>query len=416
MNDLNTLFFELIRVSIGTQDCLSHIPFDKEWQQLYEMAKKQSLVGVCFAGLQRVNAALPLVNERGEGSDGLKGLSGLSGSEGSKGNWARFGQEKVYDRIGMSKMLYLTWMGKAARIQLRNGVMNQQCAILCERFKEKGFRCCVLKGQGVAQLYYASPQPSPESEGVIKSHHSEGELEEASLAMLRQSGDIDLWIDAPKKDVVDWAMKVGITEEAGYLHVGVRCFKNTEVELHYRPTYLRSIRHNRRLQNFCESHKADWTERNGIVVPSWEFDVVYQLSHIYRHLFGLGIGMRQLMDYYWTLSSSPLKGENFDLQKTLKHFGLHDFAGAVMYVMREVFGLDERYMICTADEKRGQMLLKLVMQTGNFGHLDEKQKAARSTTAGNVMYKLRQWCELLRLYPEETLSAPLWNVVKRCMK
>ncbi len=87
-----------------------------------------------------------------------------------------------------------------------------------------------------------------------------------------------------------------------------------------------------------------------------------------------------------------------------------------MYVMREVFGMEEKYMICAVDEKRGRMLLSQVMQTGNFGKMDKVQKEARSTTAGSVKYKLSQWWELLKFYPEETLSAPLWALVRKIGK
>lgn len=45
---LNEIFFELIRVAIGTQDSLSRVPSAKAWKGLYDMAKKQSLVGVCL--------------------------------------------------------------------------------------------------------------------------------------------------------------------------------------------------------------------------------------------------------------------------------------------------------------------------------------------------------------------------------
>ena len=353
---LSSIFYQLIRVAIGTQETLSRLPKETEWGELFDMAVKQSLVGICFVGVHTL------------GADSDEG----------------------YVQIGMSGDLFFDWMGMAAQINMKNDVVNEQCVKLQKRLSADGLRSCLLKGQGVATLY--------------------GE----ELRGFRQSGDIDLWVDAPKKDVVDWAMNVGMTEKPGYLHVGASCFEDTAVELHYRPTYLRSFSHNRRLQQFCESHKGDWTERNGMTVPSWEFEVVYQLSHIYRHLFGLGVGLRQLMDYYFVLRASN-SNSNENLKRTLSLLGLYNFAEAVMYVMREVFGLDERYMICPVDEKRGQMLLKLVMQTGNFGHLDEKQKAARCTTAGSFKYKLRQWWELVRFYPEETLSAPLWRVINQWM-
>ena len=348
---MDSQFYQLIRVAIGTQEGLSRLPSNNEWKALYDMAKKQSLVGVCFAALQKILSISPLKGE----------------------DW------------NMPEMLYLTWMGMAAKIQQKNQTVDEQCAELQAKLSTDGLRSCILKGQGVASLY---------------SEH---------LLGLRQSGDIDVWLDAQKKDVVAWAQKVGMTEKPGYLHVGARCFDDTEVELHYRPTYMRSLRHNRRLQIFCESHRTDWTERNGMIVPSWEFDVVYQLSHIYRHLFGLGVGLRQLMDYYFVLCSS-YENDNENLKKTLSSLGLLNFAGAVMYVMREVFHLEEQYMICPVDEKRGQMLLEMVMQTGNFGHQDERQKEARSSAVGSLRYKMKQWWRLVKLYPEETLSAPVWTI------
>lgn len=384
--NIQQLFFELIQVAIGTRICLSRTQSEVEWGKLYSMSKKQSLVGVCFAAVQKL----------------------------------------IVQRQEPPEMLYLTWMGMAAKIQQRNEVVNRQCVALQKQLSAEGIASRVLKGQGVAQVY-------PE--------HLHG---------LRQCGDIDLWMIESKEMVVAWAEKIGVTESAGYLHVGARCFENTEVELHYRPTYCRCLWYNKRLQEFCEEHKDDWTERNGIVVPSWEFDVVYQLSHIYRHLFGLGIGLRQLMDYYFVLMSASQEDKKYSVKNavltktadsvssgsanpgnadgveetasakniknisdTLKHLGLYDFAGAVMYVLREVFHMKEQYMIVPVDERRGRALLRDVMQSGNFGHQDEKQREARSTAVGSLMYKAKQWWQLVRLYPAETLSAPVWTMYKR---
>lgn len=375
MKEMEKLFFELIRVAIGDAFCLSHTPTNAEWQMLYEMAKKQSLVGICFVGVQRLQM-----------------------------------QQQCPPEV-----LYLQWMGMAAKIQQRNEVVNRQCAELAERLKLKGYRCCILKGQGVASLYRLQNQGDSSTAGSGPAVDKSKEI----LATLRQSGDIDLWVDTPKEKVVTLAEKMGITEKAGYLHVGTK-FKGVDVELHYRPTYMRNPSHNRRIQEWCGAHndfKSLKLNAEGleIVVPSDEFNVVYLLSHIYRHLFGAGIGLRQLMDYYFVLINANCRelSANCSVNSILKSLGLFDFAGAVMYVLQVVFGMDEQYMICKPDEKRGKELLWHVMQTGNFGKMDKEQKVARQSLFGTMAYKVRQWWLLLRYYPSETIWSPYWAIVNR---
>lgn len=107
---MNRLFFDLIKVSIGKAGCLSHSPNADEWSELYAMAKKQSLVGVCFAGVQRL-------------------------------------QQQQQEP---PEMLYLTWMGMAAKIQQRNEAVNRQCVDLQKRLAADGFRNCVLKDKVLA--------------------------------------------------------------------------------------------------------------------------------------------------------------------------------------------------------------------------------------------------------------------------
>ena len=116
---IEQLFFELISVAIGSSNNLSHTPSADNWSKLYKMAKIQSLVGISFAGVQR------LVDSEKE------------------------------DYCGMTELQYLTWMGMAAKIQQRNEVVNKQCVGLQKLLATDGLRSSIVKGQGVA-LYLES--------------------------------------------------------------------------------------------------------------------------------------------------------------------------------------------------------------------------------------------------------------------
>ena len=50
------LFFELIRIALGRQDSFSHTPSEKEWYELFEEAKNQTLLGVLYDGLCKLSA------------------------------------------------------------------------------------------------------------------------------------------------------------------------------------------------------------------------------------------------------------------------------------------------------------------------------------------------------------------------
>lgn len=185
---MNGLFFELIRVALGNADRLSHKPKPKEWQMLYDMAKKQSLVGICFAGVHR------LVNSEKE------------------------------DYYGMPEMLYLTWLGMAAKIQQRNEVVNHRCLDLQRMLLNDEITNCVLKGQGIAKLY--------------------GE----HLCHLRQSGDIDVWCDGGRERIYKYSMdKLGEISGVNYHHIHFPVFEDTEVEMHIYPSFLSSSLRNKRL-------------------------------------------------------------------------------------------------------------------------------------------------------------------------
>lgn len=344
MNEINTLFFELIQVALGVRVCLSHSPTDKEWKMLYDIAKKQSLVGVCFAGVQRLQT----------------------------------------QRQEPPEMLYLTWMGMAAKIQQRNEVLNLQCTELQYILKAENIRSCVLKGQSVAGYY------------------------DTCLLNLRQSGDIDVWLDGSREEIMKYVNNISPTNEVRWLHTQMKVYDNTDVEVHFLPSYLECPWQDKALQNFFDGERGacftccKCTDR---------FNQVFILAHAFRHLFGEGIGLRQLMDYYFVLKNSRGRLSREECAEVMKATGMYRFAKAVMWIVQAVFGLEEEYLLCEASEKDGRFLLDEVMQSGNFGHQDERVKH----TAGEGAF-LRFWritlynCRVIRFSPWIVVCSPFWRL------
>lgn len=317
------------------------------------------------------------------------------------------GIERLSGESRMPKPFTLQWYALAQQIENRNRLLNQRCIELQEMFAEEGFATILLKGQGNALMY-----PNP---------------------LLRQPGDIDIWVlskDRNKKFDVNRILeflnsKIDIKKQIiGYHHVEFPIFDDVEVEVHWRPSWRSSPLYNYRLQKWFRNHSGyteskELSDRKGkIIVPSWEFNVVYQLQHMFLHIFQEGLGLRQVMDYYYLLKSD-VRSLKSDLFSTLKYLGLRKFAGAVMYVMREVFLLDEQSMIAPVDEKRGKFLLNEIMQSGNFGQSDIRNEELRKKRGiSRSIARLKRQYRFLRDYPHETLCAPfqVYHVIWRKLK
>lgn len=324
MSEITTLFFELIRVSLGTQASLSHLPSEAEWNELFDMAVKQSLVGICFVGLQNLGA---------DSDDG-------------------------FARIGMSGDLYFNWMGMAAQINMKNELVNRQCVEVQQMIENAGFRTFIMKGQGNAVLY----NPSED------------------LSLFRQSGDIDIYLEGGFKKVNDFVQKTCPTNQINELEIHYHCLEDTEVEIHYRPFFMRNPIKNARLQRFFkeamrfDNKLALPNDAGKINVPTAEFNLVHQMVHIYHHLITEGVGMRQLMDYYFLLRSVPsfdfTQEPSLKVQDVIHCLGLDRFASALMWVLGYVFGLQGEYMLWKPCEDDGRLLLEEIERSGNFGHHD----------------------------------------------
>lgn len=324
---MNQLFFELIQVAIGTRTCLSHTPSKGEWAELYAMSKKQSLVGICFSAVQKLTQNLDPRTQN------------------------------------LDKVQYLTWMGMAAKIQQRNEVVNRQCADLQKRISADGFRSYIMKGQAVGTLYTST-----------------GSAQVQSLAGLRQSGDIDVYLEGGLDKILAYAKSIGKTDGVNELEMHVEVFLDTEVEFHYRPMVLRDPFKNRRLQQYFDENAAIQFENTVLLdkekglkikAPTNTFNLVHQLVHIYLHFITGGVGLRQLMDYYFVLKACQIVDQSEGLE-VIHQIGLDRFAGGLSWVLNHVFALPQEYSYWAMNEDDGRVLLNEIMISGNFGHTDER--------------------------------------------
>ena len=429
---MNELFFELIRVAIGTQERLSRVPSKKEWGRLFKIAERQRLLGICFYGVKKVaspiydNEAYPQYDNEASPQPSPEG--------------------KGESKISIPGELYDYWLGTAALIQQQNQKVNKRCVEVCNKLQEAGFKCSILKGQGIAQLYNEGRRTKDERQD-----------ESNCLGIFRQSGDIDVWVDGGMKKAMAWAKKEYGNVKFDYINAHLPIYKDTEVELHWRVQFLDNLWKNKNLQKWVEENKEellntteDLPDGAGCLpVPSPTFNSFYVLLHCYHHMFSEGLGLRQVMDYYFVLQSrrptpTPSLHSEGNLETTLKECGMLKFAKAMMWVLMHVFeyindhdndndndgkadddeerrtknedtkdNWRERYpwMIVEPDEKEGRFLLKELMLDGNMGHFDKRiKKGSKNKKIQSVWANLQHSLHVAKHYPSESFWSPIWII------
>jgi len=226
-----------------------------DWRQLYTFTSRQALLGFCFDGIERLTK---------EFSEELK-------------------------QNPMGRDLLMTWMGAAQQIRRQNMKVNAVAGKLYSKFREDGLRCSILKGQGNALMY-----PNPYS---------------------RTPGDIDVWIDASRERIMEYAQKkFELGDDIRLQHLETS-LDGVPVELHFFPCSMNNPIYHARLQKWFRrnadlqcSHIVRLPDGAGdIAIPTAAFNVIYQLTHLYHHFFDEGIGMRQIIDYYYVVSMLNVK-------------------------------------------------------------------------------------------------------------
>lgn len=355
MSSINILLYELIQVSIGCRLCLSHTPSEDEWNQLYGLSKKHALLGVCFYGVHLLNTREQLIN--------------------------------------LSSRLKMQWLAVAMQIQQRNEIVNQRCLQLHYLIRDAGYKSIILKGQGIAQLY--------------RSRVSDGNLNE--LSEYRQSGDIDVWMDATQDEVIQFVAKQKYTEEFDEKHIHFDYFDDVPVELHWIPVKKWNPRWNKILKEYFDLEKDRQFQRlsNEVCYPTLDFQLVHQLLHVMGHFISGGVGLRQIMDLYFAQIScvTQMPDRVPDVLRLFKRMNLSKFVSALQWVLCEVFQLKNdarQLLICAPDEREGKILLREIEASGNLGHFSSQNKIFGRNFLVRFWIK---WKRKLKLIRFDTLGA-----------
>lgn len=341
-----TLFQELIQISLGQRKTFSQKLTDNDWSELYKEAQRQSLVGVLLTGVETAIAS---------GEDKPKFL--------------------------------MSWIAQVMALEKRNLLLNARCREITEIFNKQGQRTCVLKGQGVAMLY-----PNP---------------------LRRQSGDIDLWVEGNRGDIYKTLKARWKVGETVIHHADVEIFKDTPTEIHFIPSFTYSPFLYRKYKKFfkrgADRQFANYDKTVGFAYPTPEFNAVYSLMHIFHHVLHEGIGLRQLLDYYYILRSLD-KEQRGQVFEEMRNLDLDKFAEAVMYVELQMFGLEPEFLLCKANERLGKQLLAEIELAGNFGKYDKRnQHVNRKSRMDVYLHNVKRNFVFFKFAPSEVLWAPIWK-------
>lgn len=349
------LFFEFIRIALGEQEAFSHIPSTKEWRELFEEANRQTLLGVLYGGLCKLPA----------------------------------------DQKPPRQML-IDWHASVQKIICDNKRLNHDAVWVSERFRKVGFRNAILKGQGNALLY-----PDP---------------------FLRTGGDIDIWLDGERDKIIAYVTRIFPYVKVQWQEVEFPIRKDTCIEVHTIPALMFHPADRRRMEAFFDQHRDEIfcnetelpDEQGKVCIPTLRVNLTFQLIHIYRHIFNEGIGLRQLVDYYYLLQECQAKGRTDLLPETalmMERLHMTRFVSALMWVMQEVFHLQEELFILPANEREGRFLLREIMLAGNFGHYDSRNQI-KSSKWGNFWQQTIRNMRFLTHYPREVIWNPWYRLTQ----
>lgn len=276
-----------------------------EWERVFTLARQQTVTGIAFRGLD-------------------------------------FLPEEAAPPMG----IMAKWMAHADRIEQSNRVMNETVAKLYGHFASAGVEAVLQKGQGVAAMY---PEP-----------------------LLRECGDIDLFF--PGHDGVsdplagiDGAVRERQPDDSwSYVVDGIIVEHHTDLLDIQSPRAKRYVKRLIEEKGFEKVVTGNGVE---VLVPAPEVNLLLLSSHILKHAFGVGIGLRQFCDYAVARRYYEGRVNAEEMREIWRMTGLEKWQDLL-----------EGFLV-----KKTGVLLDIVLKGGNFGvYSKDRENVPRARWARKV--------------------------------
>ncbi len=311
-------FLALVRAGLwsdGNPDI--QIDGTTDWNDIYQLAREQSVQGVVLQGIE----------------------------------WFR--NHNI--NLDVPQVLLLQWIGEVQQIEQRNKAMNGFIADLIDRLRKEDVCCLLVKGQGVAQCY---ERPLWRASGDVDLLLSQDNYQKAKCFLIPQATSVE-------------------KENENALHLGM-VIDQWVVELH---GTLRSrcldkmdsvIDDVQKDVFYCGNVRSWQNGKTQVLLPSFNNDVFFVFTHIIKHFFREGIGLRQVCDWCRLLFTCR---ESLDLEllgRRLSKAGvMTEWKAFASYAVNYLGMPVEAMPLFSSEEKwlrKAEKINEFILSVGNFGH------------------------------------------------
>lgn len=284
------------------------------WDEVYQLAEEQSVVGLVAAGM-----------------------------------------DKLGDTLNVPLELKLQIIGEALQIEQQNKEMNSFIATLVDKMRKADIYTLMVKGQAVAQCY---ERPLWRASGDVDLYLSDDNFKKAKSFFRPLVPAFD-----PDNDYtshINMTLEPWVIEIHGnqYTYISSRIDRVLD-EIHKDLFYCGNVR--------------SWNNGGTTVfLPSPDNDVLIVFTHFIKHFFKGGLGLRQICDWARLLWSYRSEIDIKLLEKRLKRMGLMSEWRAFGALAVDILGMSPEAMpfYVSSDKwrKKAEKIKDYVITVGNFGH------------------------------------------------